>query len=157
VDRDVMVSPALLAALREHWSRLKPKVWLFPGNRWHTAPQPIGCKALWHACYHVAQRAFCVDFTEMPSVSSLTVHTFLFNRGRLGSLKVPERSGTVPTSIDSMWTRFLVTTGEERSSLMGTAFYSSRPSPMPADLGTVAFESSRPIPFAAHAFLMTNT
>jgi site-specific recombinase XerD len=57
VDRDVMLSPALLAALREHWSRLKPKVWLFPGGRWHTAPQPIGTKTLWHACYHAAQRA----------------------------------------------------------------------------------------------------
>lgn len=32
-----------------------------------------------------------------------------------------------------------------------------RPSPTPADLETIAFESSRPIPFAAHAFLMTNT
>jgi site-specific recombinase XerD len=57
VDRDVMLSPALLAALREHWSRLKPKVWLFPGNRWHTAPQPIRTKTLWHACYFAAQRA----------------------------------------------------------------------------------------------------
>jgi site-specific recombinase XerD len=57
VDRDVMLSPTLLAALREHWSRLKPKVWLFPGNRWHTAPQPIRSKTLWHACYFAAQRA----------------------------------------------------------------------------------------------------
>jgi integrase/recombinase XerD len=57
VDRDVMLSPALLAALREHWSRLKPKVWLFPGNRWHSASQPIGCKAIWHACCRAAQRA----------------------------------------------------------------------------------------------------
>jgi site-specific recombinase XerD len=56
-DRDVMLSPVLLAALREHWSRLKPKVWLFPGNRWHSAPQPIGTKALWQACYYAAQRA----------------------------------------------------------------------------------------------------
>ena len=57
VDRDVMLSPALLAALREHGRRLKPKVWLFPGNRWHTAPQPIGTKTLWHPCYYAAQRA----------------------------------------------------------------------------------------------------
>jgi len=57
VDRDVMLSPALLPALREHWSRLKPKVWLFPGNRWHTAALPIGTKALWLACFHAAQRA----------------------------------------------------------------------------------------------------
>ena len=56
-DRDVMLSPVLLAALREHWSRLKPKVWLFPGDRGHSAPQPIGTKALWQACYYAAQRA----------------------------------------------------------------------------------------------------
>ena len=56
-DRDVMLSPVLLAALREHWSRLKPKVWLFPGNRWHSALQPIGTKALWQACHYAAQRA----------------------------------------------------------------------------------------------------
>ena len=52
VDRDVMLSPVLLAALREHWSRLKPKVWLFPGNRWHSAsaahrsPRPSGTLAI---------------------------------------------------------------------------------------------------------------
>ena len=57
VDRDVMLSPALLAALREHWSRLKPKVWLFPGNRWHSASQPIGCKAVLYACYRAARSA----------------------------------------------------------------------------------------------------
>lgn len=57
VDRDVMLSPTLLAALREHWGRLKPKVWLFPGNRWHTAPRPIRTKTLWQACYLAAQRA----------------------------------------------------------------------------------------------------
>ena len=56
-DRDVMLSPVLLAALREHWSRLKPKVWLFPGNRWHFALHPIGTKALRQACHYAAQRA----------------------------------------------------------------------------------------------------
>lgn len=56
-DRDVMLSPVLLEALREHWLRLKPKVWLFPGGRWHTAAQPIGTKTLWHACYYAAQGA----------------------------------------------------------------------------------------------------
>ena len=31
-DRDIMLSPKLLEALREHWRGLKrkPKVWLFP-------------------------------------------------------------------------------------------------------------------------------
>ena len=33
-DRDIMLSPKLLEALREHWRSLKrkPKVWLFPGS-----------------------------------------------------------------------------------------------------------------------------
>ena len=37
-DPDVMLSPKLLEALREHWRELqrKPNAWLFPGNRWHT-------------------------------------------------------------------------------------------------------------------------
>jgi len=56
-DRDVMLSPVLLEALREHWSRLKPKVWLFPGNRWHTASHPIDRKTVWDACQTAAQRA----------------------------------------------------------------------------------------------------
>jgi len=38
-DRDVMLSPKLLEALREYWRglRRKPKHWLFPGGRSHTS------------------------------------------------------------------------------------------------------------------------
>src|SRR5437867_3809551 len=45
-DRDVMLSPKLLEALREHWRGLprKPSAWLFPGNRWHTGDTPIDTK-----------------------------------------------------------------------------------------------------------------
>ncbi len=37
-DRDVMLSPRLLDGLRDYWRTLKrkPRVWLFPGNAWHT-------------------------------------------------------------------------------------------------------------------------
>jgi integrase/recombinase XerD len=58
-DRDVMLSPKLLEALRQHWRRLKPKpsVWLFPGNRHHSSDQPITTKVIWQACRHAAQRA----------------------------------------------------------------------------------------------------
>ena len=58
-DRDVMLSPKLLDSLREHWRglRRKPKVWLFPGNRWHTANHPITAKVVWSACHEAAQRA----------------------------------------------------------------------------------------------------
>jgi integrase/recombinase XerD len=58
-DRDVMLSQNLLEALREHWRSLrrKPAVWLFPGNRWHTADHPISSKVIWVACREAAQRA----------------------------------------------------------------------------------------------------
>jgi integrase/recombinase XerD len=58
-DRDVMLSPKLLEALREHWRTLrrKPAKWLFPGNRWHTANHPIDTKVPWQACQAAARRA----------------------------------------------------------------------------------------------------
>ena len=56
-DRDVMLSPVLLETLREHWRKLKPKVWLFPGGRHHHAAQPIAPTTVWNACASAAQRA----------------------------------------------------------------------------------------------------
>jgi len=58
-DRDVMLSPKLLQALREHWRGLKrkPSAWLFPGNRHHSGDQPITTKVVWYACKEAAQRA----------------------------------------------------------------------------------------------------
>ncbi len=58
-DRDVMLSPKLLEALRKYWRglRVKPKTWLFPGNRWHTADHPIDTKVVWLACKEAAERA----------------------------------------------------------------------------------------------------
>ena len=58
-DRDVMLSPKLLEALREYWRGLqrKPSAWLFPGNRWHTGDTPITTKVVWNACKEAAQRA----------------------------------------------------------------------------------------------------
>ena len=57
-DRDVMLSPKLLEALRAHWRSLrrKPAEWLFPGNRWHTANHPIDTKVPWQACQAAAPR-----------------------------------------------------------------------------------------------------
>jgi integrase len=57
-DRDVMLSPKLLEALRDYWRglRRKPKEWLFPGNRWHTASYPVTTKVLWTACQIAAER-----------------------------------------------------------------------------------------------------
>jgi site-specific recombinase XerD len=58
-DRDVMLSPILLQALRDHWRGLKrkPTCWLFPGGRRHTAPHPITPKAVWYACQKAALHA----------------------------------------------------------------------------------------------------
>jgi len=45
-DRDVMLSPRLLDGLRDYWRTLKrkPRVWLFPGNAWHTWNRPVTTK-----------------------------------------------------------------------------------------------------------------
>ena len=58
-DRDVMLSPTLLEALRNYWRGLKrkPKDWLFPGGRWHTGQNPITPRVVWNACQRAAQRA----------------------------------------------------------------------------------------------------
>ena len=58
-DRDVMLSPKLLDALREYWRGLKrkPSRWLFPGGLSHTADRPITPKAVYHACRQAARRA----------------------------------------------------------------------------------------------------
>jgi integrase/recombinase XerD len=58
-DREIMLSPKLLDELRLYWRSLrrKPKTWLFPGNRWHTAEHPIDTKVAWHACREAAIRA----------------------------------------------------------------------------------------------------
>ena len=57
-DRDVMLSPVLLEALRDYWRGLKrkPTRWLFPGGLRHTAPHPITPKAVWYACPQAAQQ-----------------------------------------------------------------------------------------------------
>ena len=58
-DRDIMLSPKLLEALREYWRGLKrkPSQWLFPGGRSHTADRPITPKAVYYACCLAARRA----------------------------------------------------------------------------------------------------
>jgi integrase len=58
-DRDIMLSPILLQALRDYWRGLKrkPTDWLFPGGCNHTADHPITPKAVYHACRQAARRA----------------------------------------------------------------------------------------------------
>ena len=58
-DRDVMLSPQLLFALRKHLRALyrRPKVWLFPGGSWHTSDAPISLSVPAFACRLAAERA----------------------------------------------------------------------------------------------------
>jgi integrase/recombinase XerD len=56
-DRDVMLSPKLLTALRTHW-RFYHRIsstWLFPSN--YRKDRPIDTKTVWYACQKAAQRA----------------------------------------------------------------------------------------------------
>jgi integrase/recombinase XerD len=59
-DRDVMLSPKLLEALRQYWRGLKrkPTTWLFPNKRrLKTADAPIDSKVVGYACQQAAKRA----------------------------------------------------------------------------------------------------
>jgi site-specific recombinase XerD len=58
-DRDVMLSPKLLVALRANWRHFhrKSSTWLFLGNRHHNGDSPIDMKTVWHACHQAARRA----------------------------------------------------------------------------------------------------
>jgi integrase/recombinase XerD len=58
-DRDVMLSPKLLAELECYLRGLRrpPELWLFPGNRWHTGKMPTTSKVIWEACREAATRA----------------------------------------------------------------------------------------------------
>jgi len=58
-DRDVMLSPKLLAALRAQWRlyHRKPSAWLFSNNYNHASDRPIDTKTVWHACHEAAKRA----------------------------------------------------------------------------------------------------
>jgi site-specific recombinase XerD len=46
-DRDVMLSPRLLAVLREYWAKYRPRPYLFPGQK---PDRPISVRAVQMAC-----------------------------------------------------------------------------------------------------------
>jgi site-specific recombinase XerD len=57
-DRDVPLSPTLLAALREYYRWMRPRTYLFPGTRhgWR-ADTPITAKVIWEAVQIAARKA----------------------------------------------------------------------------------------------------
>jgi integrase/recombinase XerD len=56
-DRDVPMTPFVLEVLREYWRHARPKVYLFPGGRWHNSQKPISAKTVWNICHNAAVRA----------------------------------------------------------------------------------------------------
>jgi integrase/recombinase XerD len=57
-DRDVPMTPKLLAALREYWRWKRPKVYLFPSTAGHRGvEEPMSDKTVWYACKQAAARA----------------------------------------------------------------------------------------------------
>jgi integrase/recombinase XerD len=57
-DRDVMLSPRLLDALRTYWRSKRPRVYLFPSSNGHRGiEQPISDKTIWNVCRSAARRA----------------------------------------------------------------------------------------------------
>ena len=57
-DRDVMLSPRLLDALRAYWRSKRPRVYLFPSSNGHRGiEQPISDKTIWNVCRSAACRA----------------------------------------------------------------------------------------------------
>ena len=56
--RDLPLSPALLATLREYWRWKKPRTYLFPGSMGQPGQErPISDKTVWYACKEAAFHA----------------------------------------------------------------------------------------------------
>jgi len=74
--RDVMLSPELLAALRQYWRGLKhkPQTWLFPSGRSHNRTKiPMSDKIVWYACEQAAKRAG-IDKSIHPTLAEKRGH-----------------------------------------------------------------------------------
>jgi site-specific recombinase XerD len=56
-DRDVTLSPRLLAVLRAYWKWRKPKIYLFPSYQRKRREQPISARTVYYAVCEAARRA----------------------------------------------------------------------------------------------------
>jgi len=53
-DRQVMLSPKLLEALRIYWKSYRPRVWLFPGE---SPERPVSNETVWRVCHQAGEAA----------------------------------------------------------------------------------------------------
>src|SRR5271169_4103065 len=110
-DRYVMLSPRLLALLRDYWKAARPKEWLFPGD---LPGEPITRFAVEHACREARERfgitrtgtphslrhAFAVHLleagTELRTIQLLLGHTVASLPRRAICASPPARSAPPP-------------------------------------------------------------
>src|SRR5918996_677700 len=80
-DRDIPLSPTLLAALREYYRWMRPQTYLFPGTRngWR-ADAPITSKVIWDAV-RLATRKAGIDTRVTPHTLRHSYATHLLEAG----------------------------------------------------------------------------
>jgi site-specific recombinase XerD len=80
-DREIPLSPRLLAALREYYRWMRPQTYLFPGTRhgWR-ADTPITSKVIWEAVRLAAQKAG-IDKRVTPHTLRHSYATHLLEAG----------------------------------------------------------------------------
>jgi CheY-like chemotaxis protein len=101
-DRDVMLSPRLLEALRDYWRSLKrkPTEWLFPGGSRHTSNRPITPRAAWYACQRAAQRAGLQNRVHPHTLRHCFATHLLENEADLRTIQLPLGRATLESHPD---------------------------------------------------------